>query len=154
MSERKAARLRLAITFLVVLNLAVLAYIVLTPDTQRGAATRIEALQINADRIRVLGAANRGPGQGGSPPQSEKSARSGACLAWGPFAAADAAKAGSALAQLSLSEPAMQREVKDGHGGSRYTYLVREPDSAAVTRIAELRASFPGTEIKAAACPP
>lgn len=153
MSERKAARLRLAITFLAVLNLGVLAYIALTPDTQRGVATRIEALQINADRVRVLGAANRGPGQGGSSRQSEKSARSGACLEWGPFVGSEAPKVESALAQLSLSEPATQREIKDGSGAKRYAYLVREPDSAAVARIAELKATFPGTEIKAAACP-
>jgi hypothetical protein len=152
-SERKAARLRLAITLLLILNIAALAYIVLTPDTGRGAAAKIEALQINADRIRVLGAANRGPGQGGSPPKAEKSARSAACLEWGPFAASDIPRAERALAQLGLSEPAARREKSDGSGAKRYTYLVREPDSAIVARIAELRASFPGTEIRAAACP-
>ena len=152
MSERKAARLRLAITFLLVLNIAVLAYIVLTPDTGAGATARIEALQINADRIRVLGAANRGPGQGGSPPKAEKSAASAACLEWGPFAAPDASKAESALAQVGLSGRAAQRETNDASGAKRYTYVVREPDAAVVARVAELRASFPGTEIRAAAC--
>jgi hypothetical protein len=153
MSERKAARLRLAITFLLVLNVALLAYIVLSPDSGRVAAERIEALQINADRIQVLGAANRGPGQGGSPAKAEKSAGSAACLEWGPFAASDARKAASALARLGLSERAAQRETADGSGGRRYAYLVREPDSGTVARIAELRTSFPGTEIRAAACP-
>jgi hypothetical protein len=153
MSERKAARLRLAITLLLVLNVAVLAYIVLTPDSRGGAATRIEALQINADRIRVLGAANRGPGQGGSAPKAEKSAGSAACLEWGPFAAADAPRAQSALAQLGLSERIAQRETTDASGARRMTYFVREPDSAVVSRVAELRASFPGTTIRAAACP-
>jgi hypothetical protein len=58
-----------------------------------------------------------------------------------------------ALAQLGLAERPAQRESNDASGAKRYTYLVREPNSAAVARIAELRAAFPGTEIKAAACP-
>ena len=153
MVERKAARLRLMITFLLVLNIAALAYIALTPETRSEAAARIEALQINAERIRVLGAANRGPGQSGSRTKAEKSAASAACLEWGPFAASDTSKVEDALAQLGLAERPAQRESNDASGAKRYTYLVREPNSAAVARIAELRAAFPGTEIKAAACP-
>lgn len=153
MAERKAARLRLAITFLLVLNIAVFAYIVLAPETGSRSAARIEALQINAERIRVLGAANRGPGQGGGGAKADKSGGSAACLEWGPFAASDTSKVEGALAQLGLSEPAAQRELSDASGAKRYAYLVREPDSAVVARIAELRGTFPGTEIRAAACP-
>jgi hypothetical protein len=152
MVERKAARLRLAITFLIVLNIAALAYIVLAPETPSRAGARIEALQINAERIRVLGAASRGPGQGASPSKAEKSATA-ACLEWGPFAVSDTPKVEGALAQLGLAEPPAQRESNDASGAKRYTYLVREPNSAVISKIAELRGAFPGTEIRAAACP-
>jgi len=36
----------------------------------------------------------------------------------------------------------------------QYTILVREPDESAVAKLAEAQRQFPGTEIRATACPP
>jgi hypothetical protein len=156
MSDRKPALLRLLIFALVLSNVGLFLYIVLTPDPQSQTAARIEALQINPGRIKVLGAASRGPAALTTAARGDKGDKGGgyrACLEWGPFAAADVSKAAAALDRLALSAPAEQRAVGEASGGKRYAYFLREPDAKVVAQIAELQRGFPGTEIKAAPCP-
>ena len=152
MSERNNVTLRLMLVVLVVANVMVFAYSALTPDTRAQAGTRIEELQINPGRIRLLGSATRGPGtQAGA-----SGGRSGyyrACLEWGPFSGQDLTKADSALARLALPQPPVQRPLDEAGGSKRYVYYVREPEAEVVARIAELQRSFPGTAIKAGPCP-
>jgi hypothetical protein len=134
---------------LIVANIMFFAYTALTPDTRAQAGTRIEELQINPGRIKLMGTATRGPGsQAGA-----KSDKYRACVEWGPFSGADVAKADSALARLSLPRPPVQRPLSEAGGTKRFAFFVREPDAAIVAQIAELQRGFPGTEIKAGPCP-
>ena len=153
MSERRPALLRLLIVALVVSNIGLFLYIVLTPEPYSRTISRIETLQINPGRIKVLGAASRGPAGPAAATKGDKRGAYRACLEWGPFAAADASKVEVALGRLALSEPPQQRAFGDGSGAKRYAYFLREPDATLVSRITELQRGFPGTEIKATACP-
>lgn len=137
---------------LIVANAMVFAYSVLTPDTRAQARARIDELQINPGRIRLLGSATRGPG-GQAAAGSGKSAVYRACLEWGPFSGPDIGKADSALARLALAQPPVQRPLSEVGGVKRYAYFVREPGAAVVAQIAELQRAFPGTAIKAGPCP-
>jgi len=152
MAEARAARLRLLAIALVLVNVALFAYIVLTPDVRSQAASRIEELQISPERIRLLGAASRGPGAQDDT-KAGKRLPYGACLEWGPFAGVDIARVDSALARLALRAAPMQRLVSEAGGVKRFAYYVRDPDPAAVAQIAELQRGFPGTQIKAGPCP-
>src|SRR5829696_3582167 len=109
MSDRRPALLRLLIFALVLLDIGLFLYIVLTPDSLSQTAARIDALQINPGRIKVLGVASRGPAAAASGAKSDKGGAYRACLEWGPFAAADVSKVEAALDRLVLSEPAEQR---------------------------------------------
>lgn len=152
MFERNNVTLRLMLVVLVVANVMVFAYSALTPDTRAQAGTRIEELQINPGRIRLLGSAMRGPGaQAGT-----GGGRSGyyrACLEWGPFSGQDLQRADGALSRLALPQPPVQRALEEPGGSKRYAYYVREPEAEVVARIAELQRAFPGTAIKAGPCP-
>ena len=149
MSERGRVHLRIVVIALVVANLMAFAYAVFAPDPRARAGTRVEELQINPGRIKLMGSATRGPG--GS--ASGKAGAYRACVEWGPFTGADIAKADSALARLVLAHPPVQRPLSEVGGVKRYAYFVREPDAASVAQIAELQRAFPGTEIKAGPCP-
>ena len=127
------------------------AYQVFTPDPRATAAARIEELQINPGRMKLRDSASRGPGQTAG--KSGKGTYYRACLEWGPFTGADVSRADSALARLTLPQPALQRPLSEVGGAKRFTYFVREPDAAMVAEIAELAKTFPGTEIKAGPCP-
>jgi hypothetical protein len=154
MSERKKVNLRVLFLALTIANVLMFAYAQLKTDPQEAAAARIEELQINPGRIRLLGSAMRGPGgQTAAAQAAMKPASYGACLEWGPFSGEDVAKAESALAQLPLAQPAVQRPLADFEGVKRFAFFVREPDAAVVARIAELQTGFTGTEIKAGPCP-
>jgi len=153
MSEKRPAILRLLVVALVVSNAALLLYIVLTPDASSNIASRIEALQINPGRIKVLGAANRGPAAPAPAAKPDRGGAQRACLEWGPFSPSEISKVEVALSRLALPQPARQRAIEDSSRGRRYAYLLREPDANLVAQIAELQRGFPGTEIKAAACP-
>ncbi|MGZ8209083.1 MAG: hypothetical protein ACXW2I_17640 [Burkholderiales bacterium] len=152
MAERRKAWVRVLFFGLLTANALVFAYWLLRPDTQRAAAARIEELQINPARIRLLGAATRGGGQGAQPKAASKAASPRACLEWGPFSGTEIAGAESALAALALAQPPVQRALPDVNGEKRVAYLVREPDTATVGHIAELQRNFAGTEIKAVPC--
>lgn len=153
-TERKAVRLRLLLIALVIANVMLLAYQVFAPDPRASAAARIEELQINPGRIKLRDSASRGLGSqatGGA--KSSKGTFYRACLEWGPFTGPDVSKADSALARLTLPQPALQRPLSDIAGVKRFAYFVREPDAAIVAQIAELSRTFPATEIKAGPCP-
>ena len=150
MSERRPAILRLLIVALVLSNIGLLVYIVLTPDPSSSTASRIEALQINPGRIKVLGAASRGPA---TVAKSDKGGAQGACLEWGPFAAPELSKVDVALGRLALSRPPEQRALGDESGAKRYAYFLREPHANVVAQIAELQRGFPQTAIRAVPCP-
>jgi hypothetical protein len=153
MSERNNVTLRLMLVVLAVANVMVFAYSALTPDTRAQAGTRIEELQINPGRIRLLGSATRGPGaQAGT--SGGRSGNYRACLEWGPFSGQDLGKADSALARLTLPQPPVQRPLGEADGSKQYAYFVREPEAEVVAQIAELQRTFPGTAIKAGPCPP
>jgi hypothetical protein len=154
MADRRTAFLRLLIFALVLANIGLFLYIVLTPDPHLQTAARIEALQINPGRIKVLGAASRGPAaMPATGAKADQGGASRACLEWGPFAAGEASKADAALGRLALSEPAQQRALAEASGEKRYAYFLREPDAKVVAQIAELQRGFPGTQLRAAACP-
>jgi len=151
-TERKAVKLRLLLVALVIMNLMLVAYQVFTPDPRASAAARIEELQINPGRIKLRESASRGLGHSAGG-KSGKGTYYRACLEWAPFSGADVSKADSALARLSLPQPALQRPLSEVGGVKRFAYFVREPDAAVVAEIAELARTFPGTEIKAGPCP-
>ena len=153
-TERKAVRLRLTFVALVIANVMVVAYQVFTPDPRAAAASRIEELQINPGRIKLRDSASRGPGgQACGGAKSSRGTFYRACLEWGQFSGGDVSKADSALARLTLPQPALQRPLSEIGGVKRFAYFVREPDAAIVAQIAELQRTFPGTEIKAGPCP-
>ena len=144
MFERKQVNTRFICIALLAANVLFFAYARISLDNRAGSAARIEDLQINPGRIRLVNAATRGPGT--LTPKT-------ACLEWGPFAVIDAGKAEVALGRLGLPRPPIQRTLGEAAGTKRFAYFVREPDAATVAQIAELQRGFPGTEIKAGACP-
>ena len=144
MSEERKVGARLTFFVLGIANVLFFAYWWVSLESRTTAASRIEELQINPDRIRILSAAARGPG--GVPAKA-------ACLEWGPFAAGDVTRAEGALARLRLPQPAVQHSETIG-GANQFVYLVREPDAGTVARVAEMQREFPATQIKAKPCPP
>jgi len=153
MSEASKGNLRLLLAALIVANVLFLAYQLFTPETRATASSRIEELQINPGRIKLQGAATRGPGAQTANGKGSKGAPYRACLEWGPFPAAEIAKAESALQRLTLPQTPLQRPLSEVGGVKRFAYFVREPDADIVARIAELQREFPGTDIKAGPCP-
>ena len=144
MFERHKVNVRLLFFVLLLANAAFFAYGFFNSDARTAAIARIQELQINPGRIKLMGTASRGPG--GQTPKA-------ACLEWGPFAATEGAKAEAALAAVGLRQVPIQRTVGEQDGIKRVAYFVREPDSASVARIADLQRTFPGTAIKAGPCP-
>ena len=143
MSEGRKVGARLTFFVLAIANVLFFAYWWVSVDSRTTAVSRIEELQINPDRIRILSAAARGPG--GVPAKA-------ACLEWGPFAAAEVTRAEGALARLRLPQPAVQGSVTVD-GVNQFVYLVREPDAGTVARVAEMQRDFPATQINARPCP-
>ena len=144
MSERRKISAKAVFIALAVANVLFFAYARIGLDPRAGEASRIEDLQINPARIKLMNAATRGPG-GGAPKS--------ACLEWGPFAGADTGRADAALGRIGLPRPPLQRGVGEAGGAKRYAFYVREPDAGVVAQIAELQRRFPGTSIKAGPCP-
>jgi hypothetical protein len=144
MSERRQGNLRLVFVVLLILNCAFFLYWRFSGDSRSSAAARIQELQINPGRIKLMGVASRGPG--GQTPKA-------ACLEWGPFAARDIPNVDATLAGLDLKQAPLQRTVGEAGGMKRVAYFVREPDAQLVARIADLQRSFPETSIKAGPCP-
>lgn len=143
MAERKESVLRLTAIGLAAANLIMLVYLVFAGD-DRAAAQRIEQLQINPERIKIIGAASRGPTGAQANPAAMR-----ACLQWGPFAGAALARAEAELASLSLPQAPLQRRLQN----ERFAYLLREPDAGVIAKLAELQRAYPGTDLRAVPCP-
>jgi hypothetical protein len=152
MAERKSARLRLIFLGLVAANLLVFTLLKVRTDPNEAAAMRIEEVQINAESVKLLGAATRGAGQAAAGTNPSGGAKP-ACLEWGPVSREDAAAAAGALEKLALTHPPVRRPASDSGEAERFVYYLRDPDSATVAQIAELRRAFPGTRIRAGTCP-
>ncbi len=73
-------------------------------------------------------------------------------ISLGIFKSEDAARSmAAALAGRGVQGVALDRRVGML---KQVAYFVREPDPAAVARLAQLQRDFPGTEVKAVPCPP
>jgi hypothetical protein len=130
---------------LVLANLAYFAYgrVVLEDG---GAESRIPQLQIAAERIKLVKAAERVPAdkpqvpvkaRPPAPPQSATAAPA-ACLEWGIFAGPGVARAERALASLELPEGQVERTVTDA--GGYWVYMSPLKNKAEVDRkVRELR---------------
>jgi hypothetical protein len=148
MAERRSERYLLLFLVLLAANLVVLALNALGRN-DGAAAARIEEVQMNADRIRVLGAAARGVRSGAEAERAPSAPQ--ACLEWAPFAEPALARAQSELARLRLAQAPVQRAIDDGSGA--WAFLVQEPDQNTIASITRLRQVFPGTHIRAIPCP-
>jgi hypothetical protein len=130
---------------LVLANLAFFAYGHIAREGGES-ESRILQLQVAAEKIRLLPAAERAPA--GTPrvpvkaappaPPKSASAQPAACLEWGNFAGPGAARAEMALAQLQLAPGQVERAVVDAGG-----YWVHIPPlrskSEADRKVRELR---------------
>ena len=143
MAERSNSTLRLIAIGLAAANVILFVYLLFAGD-DRAASQRIEQLQINPERIKIMAAASRGPS---GAPANASAVR--ACLQWGPFTAATLTRADTDLAALSLPEAPLQRRLQN----ERFAYLVREPDAGVIARLAELQRAHPGTDLRAVPCP-
>lgn len=152
MAERPSAALRLLAITLLVANAALAVYIVLTPSPEAGTTRRIQALQINAGRIKIVDAATRGPQAGNTVEKGDRNGGS-ACLVWSPLDAANVAKAQAALGTVGLAERSMRRSLGEAAGVARYALYIRDPDPNVVARIAGIQSGFAGSAIRAVACP-
>ena len=141
-------RIKSAISTLVLMlitaNVLFFAYTRMVADERDRSALHLQALQINPARIKLVSTGTRSASG-----EMDKSA----CLEWGPLALTDAAQAEASLIALVLPQTPLQRRFADANGVARGAYYVRDPNGAIVARIAELARNFPGTQIKAGACP-
>jgi hypothetical protein len=153
MVEVKVAWVRALSFALLIANVIALVYLAFRSDPQVAARTRIGELQINPARIQLVAAATRGGGQPTDATKAAKGPSDAACLEWAPFSTDSAAGAGKALERLGLPLSPIRRPLREQAGAARFAYVVREPDTATVARIAELQKDFPGTELRAAPCP-
>ena len=143
MAERARPALRLTVIALIAANVILFVYLLFAGD-DRAVARRIEQLQISPERIKIMAAASRGP----SGPQANAAAVR-ACLQWGPFVGPTLVQAEAELASLNLPQAPLQRRLQN----ERFAYLLREPDSGVIARLAELQRGYPGTELRAVPCP-
>jgi len=221
--------MRVVFLLLVLGNLAFFAYTRFAEEQQAAVGTP-QHLEVSPGSIRLIGPAG-GSGQMGKPASPAGPAPNGlaACLEWGIFAGPEIARAQTAIGQLGLTEPVIQRTLPDTVGYWVYmppqkaradadqkvlelkklgvsdfylvqdppqwrfaislgifkteeaansflaglrekgvrsavagrrenflkhmTFYVREPSPAVVAKLAELQRQFPGTEVRAGACP-
>jgi len=121
--------LRWALLLLMFANLALAGYLIFIDQSARPAPD-VRALEINAGKIKLLKSA-----------AAKVDAR--ACLEWRNLSATEITRAQEQLAKLDAG--------KTGVRGR--TILFVEPSPALIARIAELKAGFEGTELKAVVCP-
>ena len=119
--------LRWAVLLLVLANLALAGYLVFIDGPLPPADVR--ALELNADKVTVLNA--RGQAKT-------------ACLEWSNLSEADVPRAQEQLAKLR-SEGITIRDR---------ALVIADPSPALVARLAELKAEFGGSELRAIACLP
>jgi len=120
--------LRWALLMLVLANLALAGYLVFIDRTP--APPDVRPLELNADKVVLL---NAGASRGKT-----------ACLEWTNLSETDAARAQSELARL----------VPGKFSVGERAIVIADPSPALVARLAELRADFGGSELRAIACAP
>lgn len=122
--------MRWAVLILVLANVALAGYLVLIDRGARPAAD-VRSLELNADKVTVLGRA--GDGQAKT-----------ACLEWGNLAESDMERAQQQLITLGPNR----------YGVRGRAIVIADPSPALIARLAELRPAFFGSELKAVACDP
>ena len=104
--------MRIPLLLLLLANLGFFAYHHLT-GANDGAAAQIALLEISPERIRSVAASTVTP----LPASVGRAAAApAACLEWGPFSSAEAARADAVLAQLILLPDMLRRQVADVDG--------------------------------------
>lgn len=119
--------LRWAVLLLVLANLALAGYLVFIDRAAPPADVR--ALELNADKVMVLDA---------------RSQAKTACLEWGNLSEGDLARAQEQLAKLRSGGITIRDRA----------VVIADPSPALVARLAELKAEFGGSELRAIACLP
>ena len=120
--------LRWAVLMLTLANLALAGYLAFIDRTP--AARDVRALEMNADKVVLLNAgANRAKT---------------ACLEWSNLSEAD----------LPRAEEQLSRIVPGKFSVRDRTIVIADPPPALVARLAELKAGFGGSELRAVACLP
>ncbi len=116
--------MRILFVLLLAANVALFAYDrwLRAPD---GAPDLIPKLQVNPDRIKILGTGERA--RLGEAPRAAD-----ACVEWGLFAGADVARADAAIAAVALPGVAIQRALTDAEG--YWVYLPASKTKAEVER--------------------
>ena len=120
--------LRWALVLLVLANVAVAGYLVFIDRPAPAADAR--ALELNADKVTLLSS-------GGSQAKT-------ACLEWTNLSEADMPRAQAELARLRSGGIS----VRDG------ALVIADPSPALVARLAEVKSTFGGSELRATACLP
>ena len=121
--------MRWAVLLLLFANVAIAGYLIFIDQSARPAPD-VRALEINAGNIKLL-----------KPAAARADSR--ACLEWRNLSATEIARAREQLAKLGAGRSSVRGQ----------TILFIEPSPALVARIAELKAGFAGTELKAVVCP-
>jgi len=121
--------LRWALLLLLFANLALAGYLVFI-DQRAKPTPDLRALEIDPGKIKLLKSA-------------EVTEEGRACLEWRNLSATEIMRAQEELAKLNVGK----------NGARGRTILFVEPSPALVARIAELKAAFEGTELKAVVCP-
>ena len=120
--------MRWAVLLLMLANLAAAGYLRFI-DRDAAAPTDVRALEMNADKIKVLSAATT-------------QIRT-ACLEWSNLTEADLPRVQAELARL---RPGGRVSVRER------AIVIADPSPALVARLAELKGAYPGSELKAVAC--
>ena len=120
--------MRWTLLLLICANLALAGYLIFIDQSARPLPD-MRAFEINGGQIKLLKAGAKADAR--------------ACLEWRNLGTEEIARAQEQLAKLDVEKI----RVRDR------TILFVEPSPALVARIAELKASFDGTELKAVVCP-
>ena len=120
-------KVRWAVLILALANVALAGYLVFI-DRDAAPATDVRKLEMNADKVVMLKA-----------PDAKT-----ACLEWSNLSEPDLARAQAELARL-----------RPGRTSARdRAIVIADPSPAIVARLTELKAAFPGSELRAVACLP
>lgn len=135
--------MRALFLLLILANLLFLAYVQVAGE-EASISSRIAALQMNPERIRILGkgggpAAEAAKGSGPSLPTVLAPKAPAACLEWANVGGPDVAQAENALAALGIQPARLERVVADADG--YWVHIPPLPGKAEVGRkIGELKA--------------
>jgi hypothetical protein len=128
--------MRLLFLLLVLANLAFFAYAQVARERADDSG-QLPALQIQPDRIKLIGRGNAEPSAPADPRAAP--AAPAACLEWGSFAGAEVARADAALARLELPPTQVARTVTDMSG--YWVYIPPGKNKAELDkRVAALKA--------------